>query len=206
MNRILNRELLPTSGIRAGLSAITPAAFLPISGILLAIPLPDCSISLPVESHAMYVLLHLPEFILCVHAIPNPNPDAFYIFLHSLKIAETVHLSDSVFFVILSFFLKATCVETAALLEGCDLWLFWNFLHWFSPVCVVLEFETALKTDNVCLQMYLCNIESRGLQKWATSLCCTGNPNFFCIDTSELMYLGVKTNMESCNILALEPA
>ena len=49
----MNRELLPTSGIRAGLSAITPAAFLPIPGILLASPLPDCSISLPVESHAL---------------------------------------------------------------------------------------------------------------------------------------------------------
>ena len=29
MNRILNRDLLPTSGIRAGLSTITSAAFLP---------------------------------------------------------------------------------------------------------------------------------------------------------------------------------
>ena len=75
MNRTLNWDLLPTSGIRAGLSAITPAAFLPIPGILLASPLPDCSISLPVESHAMHALLHLPEFILCVHAIPNPNPE-----------------------------------------------------------------------------------------------------------------------------------
>ena len=44
MNRIMNQELLPTSGIRAGLSAITPTAFLPITGILLASPLPDCSI------------------------------------------------------------------------------------------------------------------------------------------------------------------
>ena len=103
------------------MSAITPATFLPITGILLASPLPDCSISLPVESHAMYALLHLPEFILYVHAIPNPNPDAFCIFLHSLKIAETVHLSDSVVFVSFYHFLKAACVETAALLEGCDL-------------------------------------------------------------------------------------
>ena len=61
MNRISNRELYLTSGIRAGLSAITPAAFLPIAGILLASPLPDCSISLPVELHAVYaLLLHLP--------------------------------------------------------------------------------------------------------------------------------------------------
>ena len=48
------------------------------------------------------------------------------IFLHKFKIAETVHFSDSVFFVSFYQFLKAACLETAALLEGCDLWLFWS--------------------------------------------------------------------------------
>ena len=48
------------------------------------------------------------------------------IFLHKFKIAETVHFSDSVFFVSFYQFLKAAYLETAALLEGCDLWLFWS--------------------------------------------------------------------------------
>ena len=89
VNSNWNRELLPTSGIRAGLSAITPAAFLPIPGILLASPLPDCSISLPVESHANYFMI---EFV----CWGNPNElSVLVIILRGVTWGATSHITVS---------------------------------------------------------------------------------------------------------------
>ena len=120
-----NRELLPTTGIRAGLSAITPAASLP--GILLAIPLPDCSISLPVESHANSFMI---EFV----CWGNPNPYQRFV---------------CVFFCISLRLLRLSILVTAYFL--CHSINFWRLPAWrLQPclkaatcdcfeVCVVLE-------------------------------------------------------------------
>ena len=75
----MNQELLPTSGIRAGLSAITPAAFLSIV-ILLASPF-HCQ-------NAPSVCQWHEKSSLCMHVIPNPNPELFFccIFMREFRI------------------------------------------------------------------------------------------------------------------------
>ena len=144
----INRELLPTSGIRAGLSAITPAAFLPIPGILLASTVHCQTAPSVCQWHE--------KSSLCVHAIPNPNPELFFccIFMREFRICLKPYFLWALFwwaaacYVVKGVVWSCSCIVSVS----CDLlvsWTLWYLRFFLNNISMSYVIDISFIRNNL---------------------------------------------------------